>query len=229
MYPKRNMVRQALRLGLLVTLVVLALSACGGGQEQANKPLPLPEDEKPLRPGEYRSEEFKLSFSFKVGEGWATTALPEMSDALLITRGHKTGGLGFANIHEVYKPTKTGSPNVVEAPKDLVGWFQHHPYLHTSNPKIVTVGGVKGEQFDVVVGDLPADYYGECGSNCVDIFRIGSSFPVSIGEEDKARFIVLEDLRGATVLMGFVSPATKFDEHAPEAQKAIDSVEWRDM
>ena len=32
MYPKsRKMVRQAFRLGLVVTLVVLALSACGGG------------------------------------------------------------------------------------------------------------------------------------------------------------------------------------------------------
>jgi hypothetical protein len=45
-----RMVRQALRLVLLVTLVVLALSACGGGQEQANKPRPLPEDKKALRP-----------------------------------------------------------------------------------------------------------------------------------------------------------------------------------
>ncbi len=31
-----------------------------------------------------------------------------------------------------------------------------------------------------------------------------------------------------TVVMGFISPATKFDEHAPEAQKVLDTVEWRD-
>jgi hypothetical protein len=30
------------------------------------------------------------------------------------------------------------------------------------------------------------------------------------------------------VLMGFISPASKFDEHAPEAQKVIDTVEWTD-
>ncbi len=35
MYPRRRMVRQALRLGLLMTLVVLALSACGG--QEANQ------------------------------------------------------------------------------------------------------------------------------------------------------------------------------------------------
>ena len=46
----RRMVRQALRLGLLVTLAVLALSACGGGEKKA-KARPLPEDPKALRPG----------------------------------------------------------------------------------------------------------------------------------------------------------------------------------
>ncbi len=37
MYPQRRMVRQALRLGLLVTLVVLALSACGGQEANEKK------------------------------------------------------------------------------------------------------------------------------------------------------------------------------------------------
>jgi hypothetical protein len=225
MYSQRAMVRQILRLGLLVTLLFLVLSACGGN-EQVSKPRPLPEHEKALRPGEYRSEECKPSLTFRVGKGWATTALPEMSDALVITRGYETGGLGFANIHEVFKPTKTGTPNVVEAPKDMVSWFQHHPYLQTSNPKPVTVGGVKGEQFDVVVGDLPAGYYSECGSNCVDIFRIGGAYLVYFGEEEKGRFIILDDVKRETVTMGFISPATKFDEHAPEVQKVLDTVEW---
>ena len=63
MYPRRRrMVRQALRLGLVVTIVVLALSACGGGEkQQESRPRPLPEDPKALRPGEYRSEAFKPS------------------------------------------------------------------------------------------------------------------------------------------------------------------------
>src|SRR5918998_312361 len=43
MYPQR-VVSQALRLGLLVTLVVLALSACGGEKQQEFKPQPLPEN-----------------------------------------------------------------------------------------------------------------------------------------------------------------------------------------
>ncbi len=87
MYPQR-MVRQALiKLGLLVTLVVLALSACGGGEElQESKPRPLPEERQVLRPGEYRSEEFEPSLSFRVGEGWATYT-PVTPEVLRITRG----------------------------------------------------------------------------------------------------------------------------------------------
>src|ERR671916_1355677 len=109
--------KQALRLGLLATLVVLALSACGGGQEEADRPRPLPEDPKALRPGEYRSEEFKPSFSFRVGKGWSSTPL-EASDGLFIAHGETTG-ISFVNAQEVYKPTSTGTPNVVDAPEDM--------------------------------------------------------------------------------------------------------------
>ncbi len=31
----------------------------------------------------------------------------------------------------------------------MVGWLQHHPYLKTSKPEPVTLGGVKGEQLEV--------------------------------------------------------------------------------
>ena len=229
MHPqRRRMVSQALGLGLLAALVVLALSACGGEKQQESKPRPLPEDEKALRPGEYRSEEFKPSLSFRVGKGWSSAPL-EASDVLVIAQG-ETKVIGFVNAQEVYKPTKTGTPNVVDAPEDMVGWFQQHPYLQTDKPEPVTVGGVKGVQFDVVVEDLPEDYSGMCpgcgvGSG-VGIFRLSTGFPVAYGEADKSRLIVLEDVKGETVTLGFSSPATEFDEFAPEAQKVIDTVKW---
>jgi hypothetical protein len=225
----RLLVGRVLSLGLLVVLVVLALSACGGDEKKA-KARPLPEDPKALRPGTYRSEEFKPSLSFRVGEGWSSAPL-EASDVLQIARG-QTAGLGFTNVQEVYKPTNTGSANVVDAPKDMVGWQQQHPYLQTSKPEPVTVGGVKGVQFDVVVGDLPKGYNPTCSSivdnpNCVDLFRLSTGWPIFLVEGEKASVIVLEDVEGETVTIGFVSPASEFEEFAREAQKVLDSVEWR--
>jgi hypothetical protein len=225
----RLLVGRVLSLGLLVVLVVLALSACGGDEKKA-KARPLPEEPKALRPGTYRSEEFKPSLSFHVGKGWSSTPFPEASDVLEITLG-QTAGLTFVNVQEVYKPTKTGEPNVVDAPEDMVGWLQQHPYLQTSKPEPVTVGGVKGVQFDVVVGDRPQYYIPTCTSiignpNCVDLFRLRTGEPIFQIEGEKVGGIVLEDVGGETVAIGFYSPASEFGELAPEGQKVLESVKW---
>jgi hypothetical protein len=224
MYPLK-MVRQALRLALLVTLVVVAMSACGGGggsaQEQANKPRHLPENNATLRPGEYRSDEFKPSLSFRLGKGWEHVA-PELSDKLAISQGG--GGedplLIFRNLRQVYKPAKgMAAPPAVEAPKDMVGWFQHHPYLHTDKPQPVTVGGVKGEQLDwAVAEDAP---YAQ-----VDTFKYSDGSGAGAGKGFKYRAIALENVKGETVTIGIGSPASEFDEFAPEAHKVLESVKW---
>jgi hypothetical protein len=188
-------------------------------------PQPLPEEEQELRPGEYRSEEFEPSLSFRVGEGW-TSLPPETSDSLFIARGETAALVDFLNVQEVIKPNRTGTPYVVEPPKDMVSWFQQHPYLHTDKPEPVTVGGVKGEQFDVVVEDVPEDYSGVSGADCVDLFSTSTGIPICQPEEAKVRVTVLEDVKGETVTIGFASPITEFEEFLPEAQKVLDSVEW---
>ena len=213
---------------LATTMVLLTLTACGGGSaHEEAEARPLPEERQELRPGEYRSEEFETSLSFRVGEGW-TNVPPEVYDNLRITR-RELGLLGFANLEgaRFYRPTKTGMPYMVDVPEDIVGWFQRHPYLQTSKPERVKVGGVKGVQFDVVVEDLPEDYSGMCGSDCVDIFRLSSGPPIAFWEQEKIGLSILEDVKGHTVIIGFGSPATEFDEFAPEAQKVIDTVKWR--
>jgi predicted small lipoprotein YifL len=225
MHPWRRTMRRALGLVMLAALGIVALAACGQNEKEAN-PRPLPEDDKTLQPGEYRSEEFEPSLSFKVGKGWSSNPL-EASDSLFIRRG-ETMGLGFVKPQEVYKPTKDEALQIVDAPKDLVGWFQHHRHLQTDKPEPVTVGGVEGEQFDVVVGDLPEDYESVCGSECVGLVRLSTGSQAILGAGDKLRLIVLEDVQGETVTLGFVSPASTFDEYAPKAQKVVDTVKWRD-
>jgi hypothetical protein len=119
----RRMVQQTLRVALLGTFAVLVVSACGGGggsQEQAEVHH-LPEDEKPLPAGEYHTHEFKPSASFRLDKGW----ISEREAARQFAFSRDMGQMGFSRVAEVYKPTTVG---VVDAPKDMVGWFQHHPY-----------------------------------------------------------------------------------------------------
>ena len=232
MHPSSRTVRRALLgLGLLTMLAVLVLSACGGVKKEVEV-RHLPEEAKDLPPGQYRTEEFEPSFSFRIGKGWENDP-PEAFDVLLL--GQETGGLGAANVQRVYEPSKSGRPIVVNTPKDLVGWLEHHPYLRTSDPEPVSVGGEKGQQVDVTVAkDLPEDYHsGVCSpiadpAECVDLFRVSTHHsPIFVSEGDKLRLIVLQnELSGQTVVLGYASRSTDFDGFAPEAKKVIDTIEW---
>jgi hypothetical protein len=236
MNPRSRTVGRALWLGLLTMLAVLGLSACGGVEKEV-KVRHLPDEAKALRPGEYRTEEFEPSFSFRVGKGWKDD-VPEAFDVMLLSGGG-TDGLGAVNVQRVYEPSKSGTPIVVHTPEDLVAWLEHHPYLKTSDPKTVSVGGVEGQQLDVAVAkDLPDDYHsGVCSpiadpeEECVDLFWLSTYHhsPISLSESDKLRLIVLQnELSGQTVALGYASRSTNFDEFAPEAQKVIDTIEWGD-
>ena len=215
-----------------VTLITLAVSACGGGaggEQQQPKARPLPDSAQDLRPGEYRTEAFKPAFSFTVGKGWALDC-PEGDDNVCLLPPGAGTRFKFLNVTEVYKPSKLidMSGETTPPPADLVGWFEQHPYLQTDKPQPVTVGGIKGQQIDVVVGDLPKDYpEGLCGGiDCVQLsqFNFGDW---AVEEAYKDRLTVLEDVKGQTVIIDFVSPAAEFDEYWPEAEKVVQSVKWK--
>jgi hypothetical protein len=218
--------RLALGVGVLMVMI-LALTACGSGsaQEEAEG-RPLPQEPGALNPGEYHSVEFEPPLSFEVGKGWSNTA-NQLSDYIELGQQGEIGNLTFANIKEVYKP---GTTDVVDAPKDLVGWLQQHPYLKTSKPQPVTLGGVNGEQLEVLVEDLPQDYYGLCGeglSDCVDIAPLSNDQAAAYFKEvNERRVFVLEDVKGDTVMIWFAGPPDTFDKFAPRAQKVVDSVKW---
>ena len=110
-------------------------------------------------------------------------------------------------------------PEVVKAPKDMVGWFRHHPYLDTEKPEPATVGGVKGVQFDYVVSeDAPYDD--------IDLFRYSDGSQGAAVKWFKYGAIVLEGVKGKTVTIGIGSETNEFDEFLPEAQKVLDTVKW---
>ena len=240
MYPQRT-VQQALRLGLVVALVVLALSACGGGQprqeeaaeQRERNPQPQQEQAKPrtvpeygdLRPGKYVTEEFKPAFSFEVvGEGWVVGGTEERG-VLDMRQGVEGPVLSFVNEQEVFDPNKPRDMDSVPAPKNLVSWLQRHPYLETEQPQPATIGGVKGMQLDAVVADdVPTS---ECGDNCLGLFMVTLEIPWVVYEKEKVRFIVLEDVGSERVTIAVETPAVDFEEFLPKAQKVLDTVEWK--
>jgi hypothetical protein len=215
-----------------VALITLAVSACGGGaggEQQQPKARPLPESAQDLRPGEYRTEAFKPALSFRVGKGWALEC-PEGDDNVCLLPPGAGTRFKFLNVTEVYKPSKLidMSGKTTPPPQDLVGWFEQHPYLQTDKPQQVTVGGIKGQQIDVVVGDLPKDYpEGLCGGiDCVQLsqFNFGDW---AVEEAYKYRLTILEDVKGQTVIIDFGSSAAEFDEYWPQAEKVVQSVQWK--
>jgi hypothetical protein len=239
MYPQRRMVRQALRLGLLVTLFVLALSACGGGgggggeQQQANqqaKGRPLPKGEDSVPAGPYHTTVFEPSFSFRItADGWwmegpsGTHGDPSRPDYLFF-HPNSESEIAFFNLRKlkgVYKPGgPKGEIEPVPAPDELVGWFQHHPYLETSKPEPISVGGVKGVQFDVVTVNLQNK---DCS---VDIFALSTGGPSEVFCLNQEHYIVLKDVKGVPVVIYYNAVKDHFDKFVPVAEKVLQSVEW---
>jgi hypothetical protein len=61
----------------------------------------------------------------------------------------------------------------------------------------------------------------------VDLFRLSDGSALGAGKGFKYRAIVLENVKGETVIIGFGGPADEFSGFAPEAHKVLDSVQWR--
>jgi hypothetical protein len=236
MYPqRRRMVSQALGVGLLLTLVVLALSACGGGgsaqeEKQANKVHHIPEDSqtyegKPLPAGRYVTEEFRPTMSFDLDTGW-TRGGPELRDAWdIVDIDNDAYWLGFLNAEEVYKSNGSGGLKVAPAPEDMVAWVQTNPFLKTEKPNPVRVGGEKGVQIDALVAEAPKE---PACPECPDLGLVyesaGATWGVYKGE--KLRFIVVEDVKAETVTIIEETTPEGFKEFTTKSQKVLDSVKW---
>jgi hypothetical protein len=93
-------------------------------------------------------------------------------------------------------------------------------------PEPITVGGVKGVEFDVTVAGLPEEHVSICGTDCVDVFKQKHGHQVVLYEGDKIHIVVIEDVKGDTVTIDYGGLASDFGKVAPQAQKLVDSVKW---
>jgi hypothetical protein len=77
---------------------------------------------------------------------------------------------------------------------------------------------------DVTAASIPENYPRDyCGAQpCVPLFPEN----VSYGER-KTRYVIV-DVEGEPVVIDISAPADKFNEFLSEAQKVLDTVEWRE-
>ena len=231
--------KYAFKLGLVTLALTVSACGSGGAEHQQASGHPLPKYERAVLPaGEYHTTEFEPSLSFRItGDDWrfegpsGTLGDPEHPDYLFVEKVPEAE-IAFFNLRKlkgVYKPGgPKGEIEPVPAPDELVGWFQHHRYLETSKPEPISVGGVKGVQFDVVLANQPANHKGVCGNEpgCQDIFALSTGGSSEVFHEKEEHYIVLRNVQGVPVVIYYNAAKDDYDEFVPVAKKVLQSVEW---
>lgn len=230
-------------LALLLAAILMSVACGGSGQggggqsnppettENASSPKTLPEV-GPLAAGRYRSEEFEPAFALELGEGWDSGA-PELEESIFLVRGEDgfDGFLGFDNPQKVFDPKKLAEEQEIPAPDTVdgwVAWHQRNPYFDISNLEPTTVGGASGVRFDLEVTSAPKKFTKTCGVPCVPLYRVGSSdldIVFSALEEDERKYIL--EVGDEIVIVSVSATEGEVDEFLSEAQKVLDTVEWK--
>ena len=186
--------------------------------------------ESPGHAGQYDAAELEPALSVRVSDEWWLAA-SEKPDELYIIFGREADSqqLVFTNPDHVYKRTKPGKPTEVSPPENLdewASWFKGHPYLETSKPVKMRVGGRPGMRIDASSSYKPENYsLYHCGLPCVPLYPSGNSAIASIAET-KDRFIIV-DVKGETVVINVGTWAGNFDAFLPKANEVLDTIEWK--
>jgi hypothetical protein len=123
---------------------------------------------------------------------------------------HILGTIGIIRVEKVFDPELGG--NLTDPPKDLAGWIGRLRGLKVvAPPAPVTVGGIKGEQLDVLVG--PEN---------VEVGPIpGTSHPRNGFPAKQAVRIIVVSVDGQDVLISFACDEVG-SEHFQAAVKYVD-------
>jgi len=209
----------------------LVFAACGGDGEKDGEKKSTPTTREraaaslpargSLEPGSYITRTFRPGVTLTVGDGW-TVAFPEEPDTFDIVRGfdptnpnpESWQSLSFSRVSEIFDGFFFRDPidkrgHTRPAPDDLAGWLRENPYLETSEPLPVTVGGVDGVQLDATVKPLPPDQaQGTCAQasrRCIVLFNLENPDEYLTQLEGTTnRYIVLK-VRGASVVASISS------------------------
>jgi hypothetical protein len=200
------------------------------GKTLSSEPAPLKPG--PLSPGIYKANDFEPALRFKVGTDWGVLAPITADNLNLIATGSEVGQEGQINFTRPLQVVDPSSLSKVKSVPDNVAawaaWFQDHPYLQTSDPIPVSVGGASGMSIDVIATSPPETSQDICRDlPCVPLYAgstIDSVIASYAGVED--RFVIL-DIGGETVIIDVAATVEKFDQFAPKAQKILDTVEWK--
>ncbi len=168
---------------LAVALLIGALVAgCAGSSGATAGTSPKP---SPLPPGTYASRSFQPAVTFTLPAGWENP-----SDASTYFQLQPAGS-DVTGIHLFRDPRAASQdascPTIPEASigtlsTDLATWIRARPGLVVSNPKLVTVGGLRGVELDI---GIVAGWTASCP------FANGApTVPLFVGKNGEYRWVI---------------------------------------
>lgn len=184
-----------------IALVLLVAGCSAGATTAPSEPAP-----SALAPGTYTSRAFEPAVTYTVPAGWDA---PDDSSTYLRLR---PAGSEIVGIHLFRDPSPasqdaacpdTAEPGVGGTSTQLAAWLRTLPGLVVSDPRLATVGGLRGTAIDV---GIAADWTQSCpfanGSPTVPLF-IGAKGEyrwIAVGSE-RLRLFLLDVPGGGTVVV----------------------------
>jgi hypothetical protein len=178
---------------------------------------PLP-DSGVIDPGTYETN-FQPSMAFTASSsGWEVDVdTPGWVGMEFPLSPPVVGTLGIVAVTKVLDPQHGGEP--IDPPEDLAGWIAKLPGVKVVVPPTpVTVGGVEGEQLDILTGPEGV------GVGPIEGTHLGNGFP-----QNAAVRIIVVNVDGRDVQISFAADeegSKHFDEAVLFAQPLVDSMTW---
>ena len=206
-------------LGVVVALAASSAAACSTAASVTPQPAtatqtarpsgPLPIRAGLATPGSYNTTAFRPPLTLTItSDGWLFR-FEDDDDEMAVGRGDGVEILG-GRVSKVVDP---GTHTSVDAPDDLVDWFESHPEFDAEPPKAVTVAGLTGQSIDL----RPK------GRADIEIF----SYPTGdqrIPAGTRARAWVLP-YEGPDLVFTGLAPEGSFEQALPDVEAIIGSIE----